>query len=93
MQYIKQENPKIHAKQFWFNAISFYSVAQWVAHLTHTWWMPVSCAFEHHQRPPVVSLRKKLYPCCIVLVGSRNGFERDFTIKLRALWKIDLNVK
>ena len=31
----------------------------------------------------VVSLSKKLYPCCLVLVGSRNGFERDFTIELK----------
>ena len=35
----------------------------------------------------------KMY--CLVLVGSRNGFERDSTIKqnkvLRALWKIDSN--
>jgi len=23
------------------------------------------------------------YPCCLVLVGSRNGFERDFTIELK----------
>ena len=45
---------------------------------------------------PVVSLSKKLYPCCLVRVGSRNGFERDFTIKLiklRALWKISPLVK
>jgi len=45
---------------------------------------------------PVVSLSKKLYSYCLVLVGSRNGFNRDFIIKLkklRALWKIDLNVK
>jgi len=36
-------------------------------------------------------LSKKLYPYCLVLVGSRNGFERDlhkekiacFTIKLK----------
>jgi len=27
-------------------------------------------------------LSKKLYPYCLVVVGSRNGFERDFTIKL-----------
>ena len=33
-------------------------------------------------RPDVVSLSKKLYPCCLVLVGSRNGFEYDFTIEL-----------
>ena len=29
----------------------------------------------------VVSLSKKLYSYCLVLVGSRNRFERDFTIK------------
>jgi len=46
-------------------------------------------------KAPVVSLSKKLYPYCLVLVGSKNGFERDFTIelnKVRPLWKIDLNV-
>jgi len=31
----------------------------------------------------IASLVKKLYPHCFVLVGSRNGFERDFTIKLK----------
>jgi len=33
-------------------------------------------------KAPVVSLSKKLNPYCLVLVGSRNGFERDFTIEL-----------
>jgi len=33
-----------------------------------------------HQRP---TLRKKLFPYCLVLVGYRNGFERDFTIELK----------
>ena len=33
--------------------------------------------FEPHQRPPVVSLSKKMYPHCLLLVGSRNGFQRD----------------
>jgi len=28
-------------------------------------------------------LSKKLYAYCLVLVRSRNGFERDFTIKLK----------
>jgi len=40
----------------------------------------------------VVSSRKKLYPYCLVLGRSMNGFEHNFTIelnKLRALWKID----
>ena len=31
----------------------------------------------------VVFLSKKLYTNCLVLVGSRNGFERDFTIELK----------
>ena len=30
-----------------------------------------------------VSLIKKLYPYCLVLVDSRNGFERDFKIELK----------
>ena len=34
-------------------------------------------------KAPVVSLSKKLYPYCLVLVGSRTGFERDFTIELK----------
>ena len=32
---------------------------------------------------PVVSLSKKLYPYYLVLIGSRNGFERDTTIELK----------
>jgi len=43
-----------------------------------------------------VSSIKKLYAHCLVLVGSRNGFERCFKIKLkqlRALWKTDINDK
>ena len=34
-------------------------------------------------KSPIVSLRKKLNTHCLVLVGSRNGFLRDFTIKLK----------
>ena len=41
---------------------------------------------------PVVSLSNKLYFNYLVLVGSRNGFERDFTTELKSLWKVDLNV-
>ena len=44
-------------------------------------------------KAPAVSLSKKLYSHCLVLVGSRNGFERDlhkqimacFTIKLKQI--------
>ena len=32
---------------------------------------------------PIVSLSKKLYPYCLLLVGSKNGFECDFTIELK----------
>ena len=28
---------------------------------------------------------KNLYPHCLVLVGSRNGFKRDFTIELNEI--------
>ena len=33
----------------------------------------------------VVTLSKKLYRYCLVLVGSRNGFERDFTNELKQI--------
>ena len=56
-----------------------------IARLTRDRWIPVSREFEPHQsppvgapsKPPVDSLSKKLYSNCLVLVGSRNGFERD----------------
>ena len=56
-------------------------VAQWVA---RDRWIPVSREFEPHQRPPVVSLSKKRYCHCLVLVGSRHGFERD--LHKRKIW-------
>ena len=49
-------------------------VVQWVA---RSRWMPVSREFEPQERPLVVSSSKKLDPNCLVLVGPRNGFERD----------------
>ena len=36
-------------------------------------------------KPSFVSLSKTLYPYCLVLVDSRNGFERDFTIELKLI--------
>jgi len=38
---------------------------------------------SHTRQAPVVYLGKKLNSYCLVLVGSRNGFERDFTIELK----------
>ena len=39
--------------------------------------------FEPPSKAIVVSLSKKPYPYCLVLGGSMNGFESDFTIELR----------
>jgi len=46
-------------------------VAQWVVRLTRN--VEVVCS------SPI----KKIYPYCLVLVGSRSRFERDLTIKLK----------
>jgi len=45
-------------------------------------WRSLVCA---RSKVPVVSLSKKLYPYYLVLVGSRIGFERDITIKLKSI--------
>ena len=66
-------------------------VAQWVARLTRDRWIPVSREFEPHQKASVVSLSKKLYYNCSVLVGSRNGFERDLYKPKIACVTIELN--
>ena len=41
-------------------------------------------------KAPVVSLSKKLYSNCLVLVGSRNGFERDLHKQKNACFTIEL---
>ena len=53
-------------------------VAQWVTRLTSN----VEVGGSSPIKGPVGSLTKKLYPYCLVLVGSRNGFEREFTIEI-----------
>ena len=54
-------------------------MAQWVARLT-----PNRSLWDRTpSKAPVFPLGKKLYPHCLVLVGSRNGFEHEFTIKLK----------
>jgi len=53
-------------------------VAQWVAHLTRY----VEVIGSRPIKGPIVSLSKKLYPYCLVLLGSRSGIKRD-TIKLK----------
>ena len=54
-------------------------VVQWVARLTRNVEAMGSCPIKG----PVVSLRKKLYPYCLVLVGFRNRFEREFSNELK----------
>ena len=56
--------------------------AQWVARQTPSLVMWRSWV-QALSKAPVVSLSKKLYPYCLVLVGSRNGFKREFTIELK----------
>ena len=66
------------------------AVAQWVARLTRDRWIPVSREFEPPSKAPVVSLSKKLYSHCLVLVGSRNGLERDLQNQKSACFTIEL---
>jgi len=54
-------------------------MAHWVARLTCN----VEVVGSSPIKVPVVSLSKKLYPDCLVMVGSRNGFGVEFTIELK----------
>ena len=56
-----------------------YFVAQWVARLTRNVEVVGSSPIK---KPPLFPWARN-YPYCFVLVGSRNGFERDFTIELK----------
>ena len=79
VQTIQQTN---HNQPYTRQIILEWGGVAWVAHLTR-WrrrsWVQVP------SKAPVVSLSKKLYPYCLVMVGSRIGFERDFTIKLNLI--------
>ena len=54
-------------------------VAQWVSRLTRN----VEVVGSSPIKCPVVSFSKKLYPYCLILFGSRNGFECDITVELK----------
>ena len=68
--------PVCHNALTWFKS---GGVEQWVARLTR------NVEFEGSSpiKATVVSLSKKFYHCCLLLVGSRNGFKRDITIELK----------
>jgi len=62
----------------------------WVSEMDETWcsWY-IACVNRYRSvvssttlKPPIVSLSKKLYLPCLVLVCHRKEFERDFTIIL-----------
>ena len=53
----------------------FFSVSHLTEEMVKFYWAP--------SKAPVVSLSKKLYHYCLVLVGFRNWFEHDFTIELK----------
>ena len=42
-------------------------------------------------KAPAVSLSKKLYPHCLLLVGSRNGFERDLHKQIIVCFTIEIS--
>ena len=68
----------------WLSSCTTFTatVAAWRCRL-HFWLVMWRSWDWASSKAPVVSLSKKLYPYCLVLVGSRNGFERDFTIELK----------
>ena len=49
----------------------------------HVWLVMWKSWVRVPSKAPVVSLSKKIYPYCLLLVGSRNEFEGDFTIELK----------
>ena len=51
----------------------------------HVWLVMWRSCVRTPSKAPVVSLSKKLYPYCLVLVGSRNAYEQDFTIELKQI--------
>ena len=65
-------------------------MVQWVARLARDPWISVSREFEPHQKAPVVSLSKTFYSHSLLLVGSRNGFERDLHKQIIACFTIEL---
>ena len=49
----------------------------------HVWLVMLRSWIRAPSKAPVVSLINTLYPYCLVLVGSKNRFERDITIELK----------
>ena len=66
-------------------------VAQWVARLTPNRCGYLSVVSSSPIKGPVVSLSKTLYSHCLVLVVSRNGFERDLHMQIIACFTTKIN--
>ena len=56
-----------------------------IKHILSVFLAMTSIYLQPYQRPLIVSLSKKLYPYCLVLVGSRSELKQDFTIKLKLI--------
>ena len=64
--------------------------AQWVARLTCDRWIPVSREFEPIKGPRCFLEQETVLSLLNVLVGSRNGFERDLHKQIIACFTIEL---
>jgi len=65
----------LFVKSDWLNILIY--------RIKHVWLVSCQSWVRTPPKALVVSLSKKLYPPCLVLVGSRNGCERDFTTELK----------
>jgi len=77
---IRTNNVHLNKKQYFVNSnfmtlLSYILGTAWRSGL-HVWLIMWRSWIRALSKAPVVSLSNKLYPCCLVLVGSRNGFER-----------------
>ena len=63
---------------------SFFIGGTWHSGL-HVWLVMCRSWVRAPSKAPIVSFSKNLYPYCLVLVVSGNGFEHDFTIKLKKI--------
>ena len=73
--YIHENATVVHLLKY-LNCFVNGGVAQWDARLTRN----MEIVGRAPSNAPVVSLSKKLYPYCIVLVGSRNGLAPSLNI-------------
>ena len=57
-------------------------MVQWLAHLTHDWWMSDSFEFKPNQMLPYCFLEQKALPSLLSTGWFKEQIQMDFTIKL-----------